>query len=1019
MKRIRAYFAAFLGALILSLGAFAYPSTPRNVKGVDEKADFENESGLVDGSSSEQSKEVAVTVQRQFMHYFDEGDALTTVAKEGETPTRDYWTPMSQNEVSSGANGGNNAGYLTLRCDDGLEDLGYCNPANSFDYSSYKLTGPNLTFDFAFHKVTSCSYMNGYTVANCATKSLKGYSLGQSIGTGTLIVLKRAKNGSAWTKISGAEYHNMADGAVCSYTPDPEDIYGGCYYRFLSAYQYYYYDHTATAFWITRLHYVFHVVLQEVTVYVARGGTTLKFASSATPSATHTLSKTYFEPSYGQTLGLNQASCRYGNPSIASAKDAISFSLTGEILPAGKTNSLLVPDVDLYFYNGVAGGVQLNLSYDRSKLSGVSFFKGGATTLSSTYVNPSTVTVDYKIANSSWEKLYLVQGLSKDEDGNPVWVDIDSSLSENLAIPALNFVNFELFRAALLLPIKSAPNFVLTAVSHFRIEVDTAKFRNTYQTDEGSQAFLSAAALSSTLDDGSIAFGSFSVSDNPAYSIEYAHNTSGYKAIGWDNVGGYKAKTFSAPGKYTFRVTNDFLETSYTNIYVVGLGDDDGRSTFFPYEGNLLDQNYRVYAPNSKVPCYRKDAGFKIKGDQFLPGLYGKIERINSDGSTDSMQDFLDLHSLINGRFREVGNYMVSLSLGDPNAYGDKITYTFYFSIVEDEDHVPTINYDLLHSGIFTNNLMPKVNIVSMQSKGEGSYLFVFPYGEKGYGDALDLAMEIESYDIVDNGDGTYSYPRENGNAYSSKFALFKDLKAKAKSRIHEDFLDADKFITDGAYQIDNVMEGSLDFDLYCVSKESVLEELVSDPVYLNGFSFAQVRSYESLYVEAVYGETGETFDIPYGVVVDDILPYSGEYLIHEYNHCGVRTYSGILLKEGDIFASMKVHVEKEEGHVTRIGLDKANIRNIETDRLYVKEALDIYDPYAIVSFEKEGEIHQYLLSEIVGKMVSGSGRYSIRIRNRLGYYHEHTLTLTGTGEFRVYEDNGDLLSYAKPEVIL
>ena len=1021
MNLWRTLVTAFLAAsLVIPAAAEAIVSAP-----LETKAETIKDYGYV--AKEAEKNENTVNIERQFVHYFDEGRGTTVVAPEGDTPTCDYWTPYAGSERSgAGYNGGRDAGSLSIVGDSGLTDRGYFNPSNSFDYNSVEVGG-SATFNFTFHKVTEANYsgpMQQYHVADCQTRSLYNYSLSSSIGVGMMMILRRHKGDRNWSKINGAEYHNLPDRAVCTYTPDSEDIFKGTYFMFVSAYQYYRYEKTASAFWITRVHWAFYSVLQYVTVYLAKGGTTLKFAQETAPIQNYSLQPKLYEPVInGENIHLSQGTLK-NKTTLPRETPLGSVTISGELVPGGNSGATIERDVPLYFYNGVANKINVSFTDNSSAYSSWTQTNSTIKKIESVHINNGkTNIVQYELNTTLKTSNFFVQGLAKTEDEKYEWFDVNEVSNKTCSLSAMVLGQYDLFRALIVSPMKyNGREFVEIIASYFIIETDVTRFQNSYALD-GTKADIYAAAAASTLNDGSICLSSFSVSNNPAYQIEYAYNAQGYQAVSWTMVDGMQIKKFTEPGKYRFRVTNDFLEVSTTTIYILGTNDKLSRNVFFGENGsgNLIeDRNQRVYAPDSRVPCYKTGSKFTINGGQFKPGLYGSISRVNSDGSVETLQTFEDLHEAMTGYFYETGHYIVGVDVGSPDAVGDKLSYTAYFSIVDGGDYLPTVNYDLLHSGIFTTSFIPKVYTVNLQSKGPGSYIFVFPYTEEGYVEALDLAMEIESYDMEDLGDGTYRYPKEAGTIYDSKFDLFDAIKNNAKDRISDAFLDPNEFITEGEYEIENVMEESLPNDMYVVPNEDVFASLVADPVYINGFTFTQLRDYETIGA-IMTSESGREYEVPCGVLVDDILEESGFYTVDEYNHCGVRTYQVIYLKDGVIDARFSLKYMLPDGRIAKKGVAKGNQGGIEAEKFYFAEATDKYDPYDVVTFvEQDGKQHQYLMDELHGKIVSGKGNVTVKVHNRLGHNYSFTLSFPATGgTFKVYEDKGDAISYKKAEVIL
>ena len=217
----------------------------------------------------------------------------------------DYTTPLDYYETTNGRSGKIGTGQLTVTGTN-LERKGYFHPANSFDYTSYSV-GSDVSVTFNYQPPTTSSRLKEYTITDCRTKSLDGYSLPGQMGTGALLILKRRTGASSWTL--DKTFVGLKPGTPVKYTPSASDIFYGTYYRFVCGYQYYYLDHEDT-YWISAFNikqYGFVDCLQRTNLFLARGKTDVRFISGHTEVKTHQLeAETYLaNVTYDEDLKAN------------------------------------------------------------------------------------------------------------------------------------------------------------------------------------------------------------------------------------------------------------------------------------------------------------------------------------------------------------------------------------------------------------------------------------------------------------------------------------------------------------------------------------------------------------------------------------------------------------------------------------------------------------------------------------------------------------------------------------------
>ena len=562
---------------------------------------------------------------------------------------------------------------------------------------------------------------------------------------------------------------------------------------------------------------------------------------------------------------------------------------------------------------------------------------------------------------------------------------------------------------------KNDINYVLAEISYFSVvNSSDNSFSNSYELEEGYDSKASMLALATNLNDESCCFSKFKCVNNvDSYIVEVSYNDEPFRKMNGNS------EVFADYGKYKFKVTNDFGEVKYTTIYLVDIGEDNGQSTFFE-NGKFVSEKYRLYDPESRIPSYRVGAEFALKGSDFLPGLCGKISIVLKDGTLREIQSFSNVHEVLSGSFKEIGQYYVQITTNNETAVGDKIDYTIRFNIKDGSNYTPTVNYDLLHSGASNESLMGKVYDIKYKSKGNGSFIFVFPFTDDGYFEALAFAEKLESYDIetLDTTPVSYTYA---GNTYESKFDLYDDLTNNAKNKIESTYLNKIynnyEFLTD--YEIEDIQNASLKNNVYVVTDESIFKQLVSDVVYLNGFKFIQIREYETSKVELIDSK-GNLINMPFNTLCDDVLTESDLYTVKEYNDNGVSEYKAAFIKPNTnlttcTFEYITTNNERKSYDVAMN--HRINLSYVKS--VCFRNLFDKTDDSGLVkiSYEESPNLHIFYcsFSELEGLIIDKNGKYTITFINRFGYKYECSIKITDgktTSTWIPHVDNTNPLSY-------
>ena len=926
-----------------------------------------------------------------------------------EEPT--YSDPTEYYKTDKGDNGGTQAGTLTISGD--IENRGFYRPASSFHYTSISV-GTNARFNFRFHSIASYSGMDSYEITSCTATSLFGYSLGAKIGKGAVLILKKRASEANWSKVdTGAlKIVDLSNNADVAFKPLSDDIMRGTYFRFISAYQYRYKE--SDSFVMKKRRY--YDVAQVITVFLGRDGLSIKFAASTTPEQTHEIPSLHYEGAYDGTSPIELIPENLKTPTIPySQQDGAhlgKFSLKGETIKGSENELGLEKKTPVYVYNGVKEKVSVEFSNNMkyfAQASSITGVKSGIkveTTHNNKGVKSAATVGD--LAGISSGAAVIIQGLKK-EKNNYSWVTIKysgvtSTSNLSLEIGSLVFAEYESFRAMVL--VRFLNNQFEAMVSYFDIKRNLSRYQGLSEMKEGHDSTLLAYTAASTLGDESVCFSSFSVDKIvDSYKVEYAYNNQAYQTLTTST------KTFDQAGKYRFRVTNIFNEVEYTTIYLMAIHEDNGLSQYFSKYGGFLDEGKRVYDPSVKIPSYGQGTPFFLNASQDWPGVYVSINYVYPDGTMEELQSLTDLHAPLEGVFSELGQYRVEIDTSNPTSAGDHVHYTVNFRIVDPTPYTPKVNQDFLFSGIFTSSFITKVYSVTLQSAGVGSFVYVFPYDENGEVRALDTALAIEAKSVVED-NGHYLY---QGATYESKFAVYEAMQAKAIRRIGVNYISQADLLTEGEEVGEVSSETVLEKDVYLVPSQEDFKLLVGTPVLLNGFSFTQLREYES---SSVYltSPSGELIPVDYDVNLSSILTETGMYTISETNWCGTSTYQAAFIAPGEVTYTLNLRYASG-GKVVEVGAKAKGITagRREANAFYFASIEDELDPYGYVTVAYDNQSQRYSYEELAGKLIDVNGSYTLTFTNRLGYTGTQALLISGgkeSGDVMPHVDLSNPLSY-------
>lgn len=896
-----------------------------------------------------------------------------------------YYTPYDFNKTNKTVGGATNCGTFKISGAK-IEDRGYKTAIETglFDYNYYSVQSQvRLSISFNYNIQDTGKFI----VSDCKSNTIDNLKTSE-IKKGVCIIYKRTKESNTWNQVFSVNPSSNVD--KLEYAPDGNDIEKGVFFRYVVAYQYYQK--------VGNNKYQYYDVYQRSTVYLVTGGTSLKFETNVLKETEYDISTaTYrnYNLEGSDTFVMNDSTLVENN-------EICHFQLKGEILEASKAKNDYCSDFPEFVYNGIKKtiNVQFNINTSYSQIyrtiRKIKTNDADEEQLNSE-IPSSGIRVEKLNSDNKWE---LANSEAKRYSfTTPISISIDDFTNNDKTGNSMNYSQD--LRALYLSSFNiNGKDVSICNVTYFRVKLNFDKYKSAFENSNGMDTAISMIAKPSdiskgiTLEDGSASFSNIAVMiPSSSYKVELSYNDGNYESVkpNEDDLVFYEKK-----GRYRFRVTNLNSETSIKTLYIVDIKDYNGKSTYFK-DGKFIDDNKRLYDPESSIPSYAPGAQFQINGDQFKPGIYGDISLVNNDGSLKKLVDIYNLHTIMTGTLTEIGQYQATIHTSDPTTTGDHIKYTIRFNIKNGSDFVPRINYDLLHSGVDCRNLMGKGYVVKFQSKGTGSYLFTFPYTQKGFHDAWDFSERVEARKVVYSEDKKhYTY---NGVEYDSKFELYDDIHENASKLISTTLINK-KFSVEGdGYELKNIAEKPIDHDIYVVTSEDVFKELSTDLVYINDYMFQQVREYESSSVEIIFPDGKTKKKIDYKVSVNSYLGESGIYTVVEKNPYGERRYQVAYCKNGDNKTTTTIRYFDQTNRIVEKEFGKnSQTKNITTTSLIFKNVVDAIDPVTLVTVtrKEDNSVHYYSGEELIDCVIDYKGTYQIEFTNRMGYSFLMTANIIG-----------------------
>lgn len=503
-----------------------------------------------------------------------------------------------------------------------------------------------------------------------------------------------------------------------------------------------------------------------------------------------------------------------------------------------------------------------------------------------------------------------------------------------------------------------------------------------------------------SLTNGSVSFDYIRVDKlgNSSLDIRCSYNNSSYFTVS-------DFETFTKPGYYRFLLTTKFLTQKAVDLWILDPGDDYAYSLYF--KNGFVSQDKRVFDKSSQIPMYMVGTAISISPEENLPGLYGNIFKFSdstavAEDKGEVLHTFVSQTTDISITLNEPGIYAADLYVGDPNAGGNTIHYTFCFAVTNNPEYKPMVNYEMLTSADRHIMLKSVCYAVNFATTSGGSYIFVFPATSSGYDAALEFAEKIEYRfieEFTDNNGITYYYYKGHSSSwlktrFDSKVELYQAIRTYAEDNVHIIYTNANESYATMSLDeaIDNIENCSIKNDIK-VCLETMSDELVSEDIIINGYKFYQIAPFESSSIIAT-GEDGVVYNIPYDTNIEEILPFTGKYLICESNWFASHSYYVTYIAANDITGTVSFKASKD--HSEFYGTISSGSNSvIEANSITLICGEDKYDSQTIVTVSCLGKRTNMLLSELKEYTLSEPGTYTVTLTNRCGNELTTTLIIT------------------------
>lgn len=532
-------------------------------------------------------------------------------------------------------------------------------------------------------------------------------------------------------------------------------------------------------------------------------------------------------------------------------------------------------------------------------------------------------------------------------------------------------------------------------------------------------------------------------------------------------------QVFLTPGKYDFKIRTKIGVTRNKTVYVHEYGNDTNKEVYFG-DSLFAEGAQRVFMPSEQYPVFvagKLTLKTQDEGLTHAP-LVGKVFKLDGDWDSTKREDGLPVSGLVSEKsasnknwsysVTEAGKYEAVFANNEEyfsgTATGDTYTFVWRFSVTK-EGLAPSVNKEALEGQIGVSDYANLHYVVKLPTKGEGKLLVVFFDELSAYNYASQyLASTVKTES------GKYNF---DGKAFDTEKSMLEALRVKAQSLVEKRYFDltdsstylslessivtpvlGDKPTKEEQEYYDNfvsILNRTLTKDVLVFTKEEALSQSVVGELFLNDrvyayycvddegnvsiktgtkpIYFIQVSDYETQSVVLVHQASGKSYNVPYGVSVEQFLfsksALSGKYTIIETNSTGVTEYEATYIRKGD--CGIKLDLEWTLDGITLsrpnfISIADADTR-LKANNFILKGASGTYDEFGIVKIKKnDGTTLIYSFEELENvKPFDEEGAYQITAIDRLGNSYSIYVDIYSSSKLYEFEleNNGEKVQNA------
>ena len=499
-------------------------------------------------------------------------------------------------------------------------------------------------------------------------------------------------------------------------------------------------------------------------------------------------------------------------------------------------------------------------------------------------------------------------------------------------------------------------------------------------------------------------------------------------------------QVFLEPGRYDFSIKTKLGMIRQKTVYIHEKTEEANLKAYFG-DSLFSASSVRAFMPSETYPVYVKGKTTLQTQDenasliQRAP-LVGRVYQVEDWDNTERDEAGIPIgepvvkkeasdHNwsfsrLAAGRYEAV--FANNADFFNGTATGDTYKFVWRFTIIE-EGLSPIVNQENLYQHIGFSDYESKHYVAILPSKGAGRVLVTFTDESSAY----DFACKYLA-STVQVSDGKYSFDHA---IYDTETAMLAKLQEKARTIVEKRYFDPTDITTYVSLENDvtkpilgdnpteeeqnefnayvNILNQNLSHDVFVFSEESGREDFAVGEPFLNdrvvayinsngdietkreAFKFISVADFERSSVTLRPEGTDLSYEIPYGVGVEDYLigveAPSGRYKIEEKNTWGTSEYYAVYIRPNDMTATITVGRLYNANYST-LTLDKLNDgQRIKANNFTIKAIVNQLDPYGLVKITKnDEETVTYQIDEIDDLEVFDQvGNYEIVLIDRLG----------------------------------